>query len=127
MAKKKQFAGKQTKLAALPLTRALAEKTGTGDVWEELQTSGATGSRQLLLSMERTGEESGPLAAVYLQVFQELAGLHADLGAASRAAASPPEPLAPGATPSAGSLIQALSQAREGLLDLRRFLSVNSK
>jgi len=124
MAKKKQFAGKQTKLAALPLTRALAEKNGEGGAWEELQTSAGTSPRQLLLSMERTGEDSlSPLAAAYLQILHELAILQADLGPGAPSAPTSPEPWSLAALPHPRNLKQALSQAREGLQDLHRLLS----
>ncbi|MBI4644787.1 MAG: hypothetical protein HY790_00950 [Deltaproteobacteria bacterium] len=123
MAKKKQFAGKKTKLAELPLTRVLEQKAGDEAAWEELQTSAATGSRQLFLSLERTGEEAaGTLAAAYLQVLQELTGLQADLE--PDAASSPLPALLPRpAIPPARNLIQALRLARKGLQDLHRLLS----
>ena len=124
MAKKKQFAGKQTKLAALPLTRALEQRAGEEATWEELQTSGATGSRQLLLSLERTGEESfGPLAATYVEVLQELTVLQADLGSGTDLADPLPDHSAPRTLPHPQNLKQALYQAREGLQDLHRLLS----
>jgi hypothetical protein len=123
MAKKKQFAGKKTKLAELPLTRVLEQRAEDEATGEELQTSATTGSRQLLLSLERTGEEAArTLAAAYLQVLQELTGLQADL---EPEAASPPpsDLLLPTTLPPARNLIQALRQAREGLEDLHRLLS----
>ena len=122
MAKKNQFAGKKTKLAELPLTRALEQKAGDEAAWEELQTAAATGPRQLILSLERTGEAAvGPLASAYLQVLQELTVLQADLepDAASPAADSLP----PAVLPPSRNLKQALRQAREGLQDLHRLLS----
>jgi hypothetical protein len=123
MAKKKQFAGKKTKLAELPLTRVLEQKAGDEAAWEELQTSGTTGSRQLLLSLERGGEgAAGPLAAAYLQVLEELLVLQADLGPDGDI--HPPSDLpAPPSRIPLQILEQALRQAREGLLDLHRLLS----
>ena len=123
MAKKNQFAGKKTTLAELPLTRALEQKAGDEAAWEELQTAAATGPRQLILSLERTGEATaGPLAAAYLQVLQELTVLQADLkpDASSPATA---EALPPAALPPSRNLEQALRLAREGLQDLHRLLS----
>jgi hypothetical protein len=123
MAKKKQFAGKKTKLAELPLTRVLEQKAGDEAAWEELQTSAGAGSRQLILSLERTGEEAaGLLTAAYLQVLEELTVLQADLGAQAAAPAIP-DPLPSGALPPAQNLEQALRQARKGLQDLRRLIS----
>lgn len=121
MAKKKQFAGKKTKLASLPLTRVLEEKVGDEDHWVELQTSASTGPRQLLLSLERKAEElCEPLAVAYFQVLQELTVLQADLEPDT-----PPAPatLPPPAIPEPENLKQALLQAREGLQDLHRLLS----
>ena len=124
MAKKKQFAGKKTKLAELPLTRALEQKAGDGAAWEELQISAGTGPRQLFLSLQKAAAEAfEPLAAAYHQVMQELTNLQADLG--TKPASSPSAPdtfLSPSLTP-ARSLKQALLQARESLQDLHRLLS----
>jgi len=87
----------------------------------ELQTSGATGARQLILSLERTGEASaGPLAAVYFQVMQELAVIQADL---EPEAGSLPSPLPPPVLTLPRNLEQALRLAREGLQELHRLLS----
>jgi hypothetical protein len=124
MAKKKQFAGKKTKLAELPLTRVLEQKAGEETAWEELQTSAGTGSRQLLLSLERSGEEeAGPLASTYLQVLEELTVLQADLAPGAASAAAVPEPLPRPVSPPPQNLKQALHQARKGLQDLHRLLS----
>lgn len=124
MAKKNQFAGKKTKLAELPLTRALEQRAGDAALYEELQTSAATGPRQLILSLERTAEESWePLAAAYLQVLQELTVLQADLEPDASSSPTPPDPLLPPAIPPPRNLKQALRLARKGLQDLHRLLS----
>ena len=124
MAKKKQFAGKKTKLAELPLTRALEQRAVDEAAWEELQTSAATGPRQLLLSLERSGAESGgPLAAAYLQVLQELTVLQADLEPYAPPSPTTPDPLPLAELPQPRNLKQALRQARKGLQDLHRLLS----
>jgi hypothetical protein len=124
MAKKKQFAGKKTKLAELPLTRVLEQKAGDETAWEELQTSAGTGSRQLLLSLERTGEEAaGPLTIAYLQVLEELTVLQADLEPGAASSPTIPEPLPRPLAPPPQNLKQALHQARKGLQDLHRLLS----
>lgn len=123
MAKKKQFAGKKTKLAELPLTRVLEKRAEDEAAWEELQTSAAISPRQLLLSLERAGEKApGPLAAAYLQVLEELTVLQADLEP-DATSPLPPDLLARPALPPARNLKQALRQAREGLEDLHRLLS----
>ena len=124
MAKKKQFAGKKTKLAELPLTRALEQKAGDGAAWEELQISAGTSPRQLFLSLQRAAEEAfEPLAAAYQQVMQELTILQADLGPEAASSPSAPDPLLPPILPPARNLKQALLQARESLQDLHRLLS----
>ena len=123
MAKKKQFAGKKTKLAELPLTRALEQRAGDQALWEELQTSAATGPRQLILSLERNAAGyQEPLAAAYLQIIQELTVLQADLEPKAPPAA-PPDSLERQAVSLPRDLREALHQAREGLQDLHRLLS----
>jgi len=124
MAKKKQFAGKKTKLAELPLTRALEQKAGDGAAWEELQISAGTGPRQLFLSLQKAAAEAfEPLAAAYHQVMQELTNLQADLGTKPASSPSAPDPLLPPGIPPTRTLKQALLQARESLQDLHRLLS----
>jgi hypothetical protein len=124
MAKKKQFAGKKTKLAELPLTRALEQKAGDGSAWEELQTAAGANPRQLFLSLQRAAEEAfKPLAAAYHQVMEELTILQADLEPHKASSTSAHDPLLPPILPPAQNLKQALRQARESLQDLRRLLS----
>jgi hypothetical protein len=123
MAKKKQFAGKKTKLAELPLTRALERKAGDEVAWEELQAAAGASPRQLFLSLERTAPEvSGLLAAAYQQIIQELTILQADLGAQAPASSAAPDSL-PSILPPSRNLKQALLQARASLQDLHRLLS----
>jgi hypothetical protein len=124
MAKKKQFAGKKTKLAELPLTRALEQKAGEEAAWEELQTSAGASARQLFLSLERTAaESSGALTAAYQQIMQELMILQADLEPQTGPSSFISAPLPPAIAPSALSLKQALLQVRASLQDLHRLLS----
>ena len=124
MAKKKQLAGKETKLAKLPLTRALARQEGAV---EPLGPSGASPNglepRQLPLSWADLGEGAcAPLAAAYLETLTDLTNLNQDLGAKKVSTASKAPPL-PEAVPPARSLHQALRQAQKGLQDLHRILS----
>jgi hypothetical protein len=124
MAKKKQFAGKKTKLAELPLTRVLEQRAGDAALYEELQTSAATAPRQLILSLERAAKESWePLAAAYLQVLEELTVLQADLQPVAPSFPTSPDPLPTPAMHPPRHLKQALRQARKGLQDLHRLLS----
>ncbi|MEW6657472.1 MAG: hypothetical protein AB1424_02305 [Thermodesulfobacteriota bacterium] len=124
MAKKKQFAGKKTKLAELPLTRALEQKAGEEEAaWEDLQTSAGTSARQLFLSLERTAAESSrTLTAAYQQIMQELMILQADLEPQTGGSPFAPAPLPPAILPSARTLKRALLQARASLQDLHRLL-----
>lgn len=124
MAKKKQFAGKKTKLAELPLTRALEQKAGEEAAWEDLQTSAGTSARQLFLSLERTAAESSRnLTAAYQQIMQELLILQADLEPQTGASPFASAPLLPAILPPARTLKRALLQARASLQDLHRLLS----
>lgn len=125
MAKKKQFAGKKTKLAELPLTRALEQKAGDEAAWAELQTAADTSSRQLILSLERSAaaDTAGPLASAYFQVLQELTLLQADLETNPSSPPATPDSQPLPANPLPRNLEQALRQAREGLQDLHRLLS----
>lgn len=125
MAKKKQFAGKKTKLAELPLTRVLEQKAEDEAAWEELQTSAGASPRQLFLSLERTAEvPAGLLTAAYQQIIQELTVLQADLEPERASSSSSAPVLLP--LPNllqTRNLKRALLQARESLQDLHRLLS----
>ncbi len=124
MAKKKQFAGKKTKLAELPLTRVLEQKAEDEAAWEELQTSTGASHRQLFLSLERTAEvPSGLLTAAYQQVMQELTILQADLKPDAASSSSGPALLSLPHPLQTRNLKRALLQARESLQDLHRLLS----
>ena len=125
MAKKKQFAGKKTKLAELPLTRVLEQKAEDEAAWGELQTSGGASPRQLFLSLERSAEvRPGLLTAAYQQIIQELAVLQADLEPerASSSASAPVLLPLPNLLQTR-NLKRVLLQARESLQDLHRLLS----
>ncbi len=128
MAKKKQLAGKETKLAKLPLTRVLA-----GQAAEEatapwgppaLPPSPETESRQLPLTWEQVGEgAAGPLAAAYLGVLEELAALQAEFPPTPGGTALNSPPPLPASLPSSHHLEQALRQAFKELQNLERLLS----
>ena len=124
MAKKKQLAGKETKLARLPLTRALARQEGAGEfLGPPAAFLPALEVRQLPLSWEDLGEGAGgALAAAYLETLTDLTNLKQDLGAKRDSALRNSPPL-PEAVPPARSLHQALRQAQKGLQALHRILS----
>jgi hypothetical protein len=116
MAKKKQLAGKKTKLAKLPLTQALAGQTEEPAPWGPPPGPPPVAARQL----PWTPEEA---AAVYLQLVQELTALKSQLQPGSARVPPPPPGLAPLQMPPPHQIIGVLRQAREGLQDLQRLLS----
>jgi hypothetical protein len=132
MAKKKQLAGKKTKLAKLPLTQVLAGQA------EELAPGGSplapprAATPRLPFSGENVGEggwgwgwkaAAGPLAQVYLHLVQELAALRSQLQPAAAAAPGEGQRLLPVQAPPPERMLLMLRRAREGLLDLHRILS----
>jgi len=121
MAKKKQLAGKKTRLAKLPLTLVLAGQTETTVPWDSPPPPAFPGPRPLPPSWQRAAAgDAGPLAAAYLYLFQELAALRSQL----RPAARPPEnAVLPPYLPDPYLINLALKQARKGLQDLYRLLS----
>jgi hypothetical protein len=124
MSKKKQLAGKKTKLAKLPLTRVLSRQL------EEEPPPGATpgaaepAERQLPLSWEQLEEgRASPLIAAYLQIVQDLHTLQATLPPSPGESPGSSEYPIPGDLPSGRRLQKALRQARSELKDLHRLLS----
>jgi hypothetical protein len=124
MAKKKQLAGKKTKLAKLPLTQALAsqgeELSSRHLPWASPQEAAA----RLPFSEEVAAEgAAGPLAEIYLHLVQELAALQSQL---QPSADTPPQgrrKSGPSQAPPPHQMLAVLRQAREGLQDLHRLLS----
>ena len=123
MAKKKQFAGKKTKLARLPLTQALTSQAEGG-----VTLSPPRPSLSLLAPEPQTWDEvsagrGGPLAAAFLFLVRELA----DLRLAMQSSPSPAEAnhriYLPDRVPQPPVTMQALRQARQSLLDLQSHLS----
>ena len=109
MAKKKQLAGKTTKLAKLPLTLALAEQS------EE------AGRRSLLDTQVQGSPE--PLGAVYLHLIRELTTLLSQLQAEPAASLPPYRAFLPPQIPKPEQLRQSLRLAQQGLQDLHLLLS----
>ena len=109
MAKKKQLAGKTTKLAKLPLTQALAEQSEEADR-RSPQAAAASGS----------GERLG---AVYLHVIRELTSLMDQLQAGPEDFLQHHRALLPPLIPKPQQLRQTLRLAQQGLRDLHLFLS----
>ncbi|MBM4273371.1 MAG: hypothetical protein FJ128_12815 [Deltaproteobacteria bacterium] len=129
MSKKKQLTGKKTKLAKLPLTKALTQQMAEEGSWEPASEAEApaveNSTRQLPLSWERVEEgAAGLLAATYLLLIQELQALRSDFPwATDPVAPFTPAPL-PAELPSARRLKRALSQVRDDLTELSRLLAL---
>ena len=124
MAKKKQFAGKKTKLAKLPLTQALASQA------EDMSPEGPSPS--LALSgpsrLHPPWDEAGagprdPLTAVFLFLVRELADLQSQLQSDQEPATVNLRTLLPARVPQPSRLAQALRQAQQSLLDVQSLLS----
>ena len=109
MAKKKQLAGKTTKLAKLPLTQALAEQS------EEAERRSPPALAPL-----GSGERLG---AVYLHVIRELTSLMDQLQADPEVFPQHRRALLPPIIPKPQQLRQNLRLAQQGLQDLHLFLS----
>jgi len=118
MAKKKQLAGKETKLARLPLTRVLAGQA------EEPAPSGPLPVAAAPRSPQAPVPEmpASPLATAYLELVQELAALRSQLGPDG---VLPFPEIASLTIPRAQPLRvrQVLRLAQKGLQDLHRLLS----
>ncbi len=123
MAKKKQLAGKKTKLAKLPLTKVLArqaEETALGGLFPAAPDPGSVTSSLPRTEVDRGTD--GPLAAAFFQVIQDLLDLQSQLPVRGELAANRPDSL-PRAIPSPSRLKQVLLDTREALRDLKHFLS----
>jgi hypothetical protein len=121
MSKKKQFTGKKTKLANLPLTKVLSRKMEEAeDHPSVLDLPGA--DKQLPLSWESLEEgAAGLLAAAYLLILQDLVSLQAEFLVPP--GKSPEVHAIPVNLPPMPYLKQALRQTREELSDLVNFLA----
>ena len=127
MAKKKQLAGKKTKLAKLPLTQVLASQGEEIAPWGLPLDTSHRAAPGVPFSREGAGEgggegAAGPLAEVYLHLVQELAALQSQL---QPPAATPTDwrQSLPSQAPAPHRLRLVLRQVREGLQDLHRLLS----
>ena len=109
MAKKKQLAGKTTKLAKLPLTQALAEQS-------EEAARRASPAPQARGSAE-------PLGAVYLHVIRELSALLAQMQGEPEGYSAQHRTLLPPLVPKPQQIRQSLRFAQQGLQELHLLLS----
>ncbi len=123
MAKKKQLAGKETKLAKLPLTQALAHQN------QEPARPGPPEPPPLLKpqvaapAVEPGKEQAARFAAAYFHLIKELAALRSELQPAGANLAFAPAPL-PTRLPEPNRIREALVQAQKGLQDLHQFLAL---
>lgn len=122
MAKKKQLAGKTTKLAKLPLTQALTGQEEETAPWGPAGVASTPASQRALLSRDPDAEALKPLAAAYLYLIQELTTLRSHLLPPANPPILTPPPTLPRDLPDRHRLARALRQAREGLRDLHTLL-----
>lgn len=124
MAKKKQFAGKETKLARLPLTQALTSQVeGRADLSPSPPLPLSLFAHAPLTWDEVSAGRGGPLAAAFLFLVRELADLRLALQASPGSAAANHRIYLPGRVPATTGIMQALRQARQSLRDLQSLLS----
>lgn len=120
MAKKKQLAGKKTKLAKLPLTRALTGRE-PDPTWPPAGTAPPAPD---FLEEGAAAADPGDLADIYLYLLQELTFLQTQLHPARNPLNPTAEEHLPPPPPLDPLLMElALWRARKGLRDLQRFLS----
>jgi hypothetical protein len=122
MSKKKQFSGKKTKLAKLPLTEALSRQMQEPTP-EPPATAPEVTNQQPSFSWESLEEgAAGLLTAAYCLVVQDLLSLRDEVPWASEEGLDANDILPKSPLP-ALQVKQALRQAKEDLSDLYRMLS----
>jgi hypothetical protein len=124
MAKKKQFAGKKTKLARLPLTQALSSQTEAGATSSPPPAPSLSLFTQAPLTWDEVSAGRGePLAAAFLFLVRELADLKLALQSFPGPGGADHRVYLPDHIPPPAGIMQALHQARQSLLDLKTRLS----
>jgi hypothetical protein len=124
MAKKKQFAGKKTKLARLPLTQALTSQAESEAELSPPPPRSLSLFTQTPLTWDEVSDgRGGPLAAAFLFLVRELADLKLALQPSPGSAAANHRIYLPGRVPQTPGIMQALRQARQSLRDLQSLLS----
>jgi hypothetical protein len=124
MAKKKQFAGKKTKLARLPLTQALTSQAeGAATLSPPPPRSLSLLTQAPLTWDEVRAGRGGPLAAAFLFLVRELTDLSSVLQASPEAALANHRHYLPDQVPQPAGIKEALRQARQSLQDLQGLLS----
>jgi len=121
MAKKKQFAGKKTKLARLPLTQALTSQAeGEATLSPPPPRSLSLFTQAPLTWDEISAGQGGPLAAAFLFLVRELTDLKSALPGAAAAYYGH---YLPERVPQPVRIKEALRQARQSLQELQGLLS----
>ena len=123
MAKKKQFAGKKTKLARLPLTQALTSQAEGGAALPAPRPSLSILAPEPLTWDEINAGRGEPLAAAFLFLVRELADLRLAMQSSPGPAEANYRLYLPDRVPPPPGIIQALRQARQSLQDLQTQLS----
>jgi len=124
MAKKKQFAGKKTKLARLPLTQALASKAEGGAALSPPPPPSLSLLTRLPLTWDEVGAgRGGPLTAAFLFLVRELADLKLELQSSPGTSVANPQIYLPDRIPQPPWIMHALRQARQSLRELQSLLS----
>jgi len=123
MAKKKQFAGKETKLARLPLTQALTSQTAGGATSLAPHPSLSLLVPEPLTWDEVSAGRGGTLAAVFLFLIRELAELRYAVQSSPEPAEANLRIYLPDRVPQPPGIMRALRQARESLQDLQTQLA----
>jgi hypothetical protein len=120
MAKKKQFAGKKTKLARLPLTQALtSQAAGEATLSPPPPLSLSLFAQAALTWDEVSAGRGGPLAAAFLFLVRELADLRLAVQSSPGPAEANHRIYLPDRVPPPAGIMQALRQARQSLQDLQ--------
>jgi hypothetical protein len=124
MAKKKQFAGKKTKLAKLPLTQALASQVEGGAPFTAPFAPSPTLLRQIPLTWDEVSAGRGePVVAAFLFLVRELADLTSQLQSNPSPSMINHRTFLPNRVPGHTRMVHALREARESLRDLKGKLS----
>ena len=124
MAKKKQLAGKKTKLARLPLTQALTNQAQGGALWSPPPSPVLSPGTQLPRTWDEVAAgRGGPVVAAFFSLVRELADLKAALQAPQESAGINFQAFLPYRPPQQPQVMQALRQARQSLLDLKSLLA----
>jgi hypothetical protein len=124
MAKKKQFAGKKTKLARLPLTQALTSQAeGEATLSPPPPLALSLFTRAPLSWDEVRAGQGGPLAEAFLFLVRELTDLQAAVQASPGTHTANHRVYLPDRVPPPPGIKAALRQARQSLQELQSLLS----